>query len=399
MSAPPALLALEDGTILSGEGFGAPATGTGEVCFNTGMAGYQEVLTDPSYHGQIVAMTAPQIGNTGTNSHDDQSRRPWVAGFAVRDKARLASSWRNDESLDDYLSRHGVPGIAEIDSRRLTRHLRSAGAMRGAISTEITDPDELVEVVRASPSYVGRDLALEVTTQEPYEWTIEDLENRATSGYAAGRESTTSTAALVESAPEPRYGIAAFDFGLKRNILDLLVASGYDVTVVPGTTGSREILDGGYAGVFLSNGPGDPEPVTYAIEAMRELLGRIPIFGICLGHQILGLALGGRTFKLPFGHRGSNHPVKRVDHDRVEITCQNHGFAVDASSLEETPAHITHLNLNDRTVEGLGVDGVCYAVQYHPEAGPGPHDSRYLFAQFRNLIERFEPTEVPLHAN
>jgi carbamoyl-phosphate synthase small subunit len=343
-----------------------------------------------------VTMTAPQIGNTGTNSHDDQSRRPWVAGFVVRDSARLASSWRSDESLDDYLVRHGVPAIAEIDTRRLTRHLRSSGAMRGAISTEITDPDDLVDLVKSSPSYVGRDLAIEVTTTRPYQWTIEELDNRAVSGYAAGRESTASTAALVEAAPEPRYRIAAFDYGLKRNILDLLVASGYDVTVVPGTTGANEILERGYAGVFLSNGPGDPEPVTYAIAAMRGLLGRIPIFGICLGHQILGLAVGGRTFKLPFGHRGSNHPVKRIGQDHVEITCQNHGFAVDTASLEHTPARLTHVNLNDHTVEGLAVDGLCYSVQYHPEAGPGPHDSRYLFAQFRELIERFEPAEPSL---
>ncbi|MGH2817770.1 MAG: glutamine-hydrolyzing carbamoyl-phosphate synthase small subunit [Actinomycetota bacterium] len=399
MSHPPALLALEDGTVLSGEGFGAHGTGMGEVCFNTGMAGYQEVLTDPSYHGQIVTMTAPQIGNTGTNAHDDQSHRPWVAGFVVRDSARLASSWRSDESLDDYLVRHGVPAVAEIDTRRLTRHLRSAGAMRGAISTEITDPDELVDVVRSSRSYVGRDLAIEVTTERAYDWTIEELERRARSGYAAGRESTASTAALVEAAPEPRYRIAAFDFGLKRNILDLLVASGYDVTVVPGTTGADEIIERGYAGVFLSNGPGDPEPVTYAVAGMRELLGRVPIFGICLGHQILGLALGGRTFKLPFGHRGSNHPVRRIGQDHVEITCQNHGFAVDTASLEDTPARLTHVNLNDHTVEGFSVDGLCYSVQYHPEAGPGPHDSRYLFAQFRELIERFEPAELSLHVD
>jgi carbamoyl-phosphate synthase small subunit len=394
MSAEPALLALEDGVAFVGEAFGTRGTATGEVCFNTGMAGYQEVLTDPSYHGQIVAMTAPQIGNTGTNAHDDQSSRPWVAGFVVRDSSRLSSSWRNEVRLEDYLVTHGVVGITEVDTRRLTRHLRSAGAMRGAISTEITDRDDLVDLVRSSPSYVGRDLAVEVTTDRPYDWNLQELERRAASGYAAGRERAASSAALMKTASEPRYPIAAFDFGMKRNILDLLVASGYEVTVVPATTRADEILESGYAGVFLSNGPGDPEPVTYAIYAVRELLGRVPIFGICLGHQILGLALGGRTFKLPFGHRGSNHPVKRIDHGHVEITCQNHGFAVDADSLDDTPARLTHVNLNDQTVEGLAVDGLCYSVQYHPEAGPGPHDSRYLFAQFRELIERFEPAEL-----
>ena len=376
MSRLPAVLALEDGTVFSGRGFGAPGTVTGEVCFNTSLAGYQEVLTDPSYHGQIVAMTAPHIGNTGVNSVDDQSHRPWVAGFVVRDLSTRASSWRADGSLEDYLDRNGIPGITEIDTRRLTRHLRSAGAMRGALSSEITDAGELVDVARASPGLVGRDLAAEVTTAEPYTFGPADL----------GRPTVT-----VADPPGNTLRIAAYDFGLKQNILDLLAGGGCEVTVLPATTAAESVLAGGYDGVFLSNGPGDPEPVAYGIEAVRTLLGRLPVFGICLGHQILGLALGGETFKLKFGHRGGNHPVKRLGLDRVEITCQNHGFAVDPGSLGRTPARLTHVNLNDDTVEGLEVDGVAFGVQYHPESGPGPHDSRYLFTQFRNLIERFEP--------
>ena len=372
---PPALLALEDGTVFSGRSFGAPGTVTGEVCFNTSLAGYQEVLTDPSYHGQIVAMTAPQIGNTGVNSVDDQSRRPWVAGFVVRDLSTRVSSWRAEGSLEDYLDRHGIPGITEIDTRRLTRHLRSAGAMRGALSSEIAGPDELVDIARASPGLVGRDLAAEVTTPEPYTFGPGELGRRP----------------VISDPPRATLRVAAYDFGLKQNILDLLAGGGCEVTVLPATTPARRVLDGGYDGVFLSNGPGDPEPVGYAIEAVRTLLGRLPVFGICLGHQILGLALGGETFKLKFGHRGGNHPVKRLGLDRVEITCQNHGFAVDPGSIERTRARLTHVNLNDDTVEGLAVDGIAFGVQYHPESGPGPHDSRYLFTQFRNLIERFEP--------
>jgi carbamoyl-phosphate synthase small subunit len=347
-----ALLALEDGTIFKGIAFGAEGTITGEACFNTGITGYQEVLTDPSYHGQIVAMTTPQIGNTGTNPFDDQSRRPWVAGFVVRDAATIPSSWRATEDLDSYLKRHGVPGISEVDTRRLTRHLRTAGAMRAALSTAGVGPDELVDIARTSPSLVGRDLAREVSTEEPFHWGIDELAARGESGYAAGAESAPATRALMAVDPGPSLRVAAYDFGIKLNILDLLVASGFDVTVVPATTTADAILDGSYDGVFLSNGPGDPEPVTYAIDAVGALLGRVPIFGICLGHQILALAAGAGTFKLPFGHRGSNHPVKRLDHDRIEITCQNHGFAVEPSSLEASAARLTHVNLNDATVEG-----------------------------------------------
>ena len=391
-----AALVLEDGTAFVGEAFGASATVTGEACFNTGMTGYQEVLTDPSYHGQIVTMTATQIGNTGVNEHDDQSRRPWARGFVVRDSSRIESSWRSEATLPAYLERHGIPGLSGIDTRRLTRHLRTAGAMRAALSTETTDVDELVDRARNTPSMVGLDLAREVSTPSAYTQTLEDLELRASSGFAAGRESSATTRALVEESPSKTYRIAALDFGLKRNILDLLVASGAEVTVLPAATTSDEIVASGYDGVFLSNGPGDPEPVTYGIESVRGLLGRVPVFGICLGHQILGLALGASTFKLPFGHRGSNHPVRRLGAETVEITCQNHGFAVDPDSIERTGARLTHTNLNDGTVEGLELPGVAFSVQYHPESAPGPHDSRYLFQRFRTLIDTFEPRDLQL---
>ena len=391
-----AMLALEDGTVFEGESFGAPGTITGEVCFNTGLTGYQEVLTDPSYHGQIVTMTAVQIGNTGVNAEDDQSFRPWVAGFVVRELAQAHSSWRATDSLHDYLVKHGVPGLAEIDTRRLTRHIRTKGALRGALSNEISDHDELVDIARSSPSMIGLDLASKVSTTEPYPWGPDQLEERMRSGYAAGSESAPASAALMSAYDGRRFKVAAIDFGMKRNILDLLVTSGCDVTVLPASTSAENILDVGYDGVFLSNGPGDPEPVTYAIDTVARLLGNTPVFGICLGHQILGLALGAETFKLPFGHRGSNHPVKRRDDPRIEITCQNHGFAVDPASLERTRASLTHENLNDGTVEGLSVPGIAYSVQYHPESGPGPHDSRYLFEDFRELMTRFEPTKVEI---
>ena len=388
-----AVLALEDGAIFEGVGFGASGTTTGEVCFNTGLTGYQEVLTDPSYHGQIVTMTAPQIGNTGVTAEDDQSWRPWVAGFVVREESPVASSWRSEGSLNDYLKHHDVCGIAEVDTRRLTRHLRDRGAMRGALTTEPLGADELVDVARSSRSMIGADLAREVSTPERFEWGSDELKGRAGTGYAAGAEHSPATAGLLARLGDrPRVRVAAVDFGMKRNILDLLAASGCDVTIVPATTPAHEIVDAGFDGIFLSNGPGDPEPVTYGIETTRALLGRVPVFGICLGHQVLALALGAETFKLPFGHRGGNHPVKQLDSERVEITCQNHGFAVDPASLAATPARLTHVNLNDGTVEGLEVERICFSVQYHPEAGPGPHDSRYLFERFRKLIAEFEPT-------
>lgn len=391
----PALLVLADGTVFRGTAFGAVTTITGEVCFNTGMTGYQEVLTDPSYHGQIVTMTSVQIGNTGTNHEDDQAAHPWVAGFVVRDLSDGYSSWRGESSLHDYLVKHGVPGITDVDTRRLTRHIRTEGAMQGVLSTEDIGVDTLVDMARSAPSLVGRDLATEVSTDEAYSWGADDLATRSSSGYAAGAELSPPTAELLAAPGEgKRFKVAAYDFGLKRNILDLLVASGNEVTVLPASTPAADVLAGGYEGVFLSNGPGDPEPVDYAVDTIRQLLGRLPIFGICLGHQLLGLALGAETYKLPFGHRGANHPVKRFDHDSVEITCQNHGFAVSRESLAGTAATLTHLNLNDDTVEGLAVPGTAFSVQYHPESGPGPHDSRYLFTGFRDLMTHFEPSEI-----
>jgi carbamoyl-phosphate synthase small subunit len=362
-----ALLALADGRVWRGEACGPGGTSVGEVCFNTSMTGYQEILTDPSYRGQIVTLTAPHIGVTGANSEDDQSRRPWVAGLIVRDAHESSWSWRADATLGEYLERHRVVAARGIDTRSLTRHIRSQGAMVGALSSAITDASELVDVARAAPRYEGRDLVGEVTIDAP---------------YVHGSPGGTN---------EPRR-VAAFDFGIKRNILDALTARGCEVTVMPATTPAEAVLAGGFDGVFLSNGPGDPQPLNYAADTARSLLRRVPIFGICLGLQVLGLALGGRTFKLPFGHRGGNHPVKFLERDRIEITCQNHGFAVAPESLVGTHARPTHMNLNDHTLEGFEIPGVCFGVQYHPEAGPGPHDSHYLFERFTNLIDTFEPS-------
>jgi carbamoyl-phosphate synthase small subunit len=393
----PATLALEDGSLWHGSAFGTTATVCGEVCFNTSMTGYQEILTDPSYHGQIITMTAPQIGNTGVNRHDDQSHRVWAEGLVVRDLSRSSSSWRARGSLNDYLKERSIPGITELDTRRLTRHIRMHGAMRGALSTEGLCPDELVDLSRSARSLVGRDLAAEVTTQHPFRCTLEDLSERRSTGFAAGMEGAITPGPAPEALSR-RLSVAALDFGIKRNILDLLVATGFDVTVLPARTTAREILAGGYDGVFLSNGPGDPQPVTYAIESISKLLGKVPLFGICLGHQLFALALGASTFKLPFGHRGANHPVRRLTDGAspIEITCQNHGFAVERASLERTAAVLSHVNLNDGTVEGLSLEAVGFSVQYHPEAGPGPRDSRYLFRQFRDLISAFEPADLAL---
>jgi carbamoyl-phosphate synthase small subunit len=369
--APEAVLVLEDGTSFRGRAFGAVGEAFGEAVFNTSMSGYQEVLTDPSYAGQIVTMTSPHQGNYGVNREDPESGRMQVAGFAVREASRRPSSWRSERSLPDELESAGIVGIEGIDTRRLTLRIRETGAMRCAVSTEDLDPGSLVERVRRSPRMEGADLAREVTTPQPYEARDAVGPADATGGRV--------------------FRVAAYDFGIKRNILRLLAAHGCETTVFPAETPAAEVLRGDFDGVFLSNGPGDPAATTYGVAAARELLGTKPIFGICLGNQLLGLALGGRTYKLKFGHRGINQPVLNRDTGAVEISSHNHGFAVDPTSLEGGTAFgrvsLTHWNLNDDTLEGLRcLDVPAFSVQYHPEAAPGPHDSRYLFDRFRELM-------------
>jgi carbamoyl-phosphate synthase small subunit len=368
-----ALLALEDGTVFWGKPFGALGETFGEVVFNTNLTGYQEVLTDPSYKGQIVAMTYPLMGNYGINDADLESRRPQLEGFIVKEGSKRASNWRAQYSLEEWLQRYDVAGIQGVDTRALTRHLRTRGAMRGAISTADLDPSSLIARVQASPGLIGRDLVCEVTCDAPYTWTDGE--------WRWPEDSTEDTVGSDE-----RFRVVAYDFGIKRNILRKLVHIGCDVTVVPAQTSAAEALRLQPDGIFLSNGPGDPEGVPYAIDAVRQLIGVKPIFGICLGHQILGLAFGGKTYKLKFGHRGGNQPVMHMPTQKVEITAQNHGFAVDVESL---PAEIevTHLNLNDRTVEGMRHRELpVFSVQYHPEASPGPHDSWYLFERFKAML-------------
>ena len=343
------------------------------MVFNTAMTGYQEVLTDPSYKGQIVCMTAAHIGNTGVNAEDVESHRPWVEGFVIRETSPIASSWRATATLDVYLAQHGIVGIQGIDTRALTRHLRDHGAQMGVLSTEGLDPRRLVDTARTSPGLVGRDLVKEVTCQASLAWT--ESVWRLGEGHGA--------------APPARYHVVAYDSGIKRNILRQLVALGCRVTVVPAYASAEDVLALGPDGLFLANGPGDPEGVPYLAEAVRRLLGRVPVFGICLGHQILGLALGSRTFKLPFGHHGANHPVKDLASGRVEVTSQNHGFAVDAESCASAGLEVTHVNLNDGTCEGMRHTALpVFSVQYHPEASPGPHDAHYLFGRFVNLMDQ-----------
>jgi carbamoyl-phosphate synthase small subunit len=376
-----AILALEDGTWYRGVAAGALGEARGEVVFNTSMSGYQEILTDPSYAGQIVTMTAPQIGNYGVAPGDVESKAPAVAGFVMREASPVASNWRADSSLRDYLVRHDIVAIADIDTRALTRVLRSAGVMRGIIATGHHDPSELVEKARAIPQMEGSDLVKDVTCETPFEWH----ERASEFGDADHRE--------FGIAPERRASrplrIAAYDYGIKYNILRRLSAYGCDVRVFPAATPASELLAIKPDGVFLSNGPGDPAVLSYAIENVRELLkADVPMFGICLGHQILGLAYGATTYKLKFGHRGANHPVKELDSGKVEITSQNHGFAVDPASL---PPDVkpTHVNLYDGTLEGFRhVSRPVFSVQYHPEASPGPHDADYLFCQFLDSIEK-----------
>jgi len=367
-----AALALADGRVFYGQSFGASGEISGEVVFNTSMSGYQEILTDPSYRGEIVTMTYPLIGNYGINREDVESSRPHLAGFIVKEACDMPSNWRSEMSLDAYLKENNIIGLSGIDTRALVRHIRDKGAQTGIISTIDLDADSLVAKAKAAPSIVGQDLVQEVTCKESYDW------NEGTWDLANGYEKRQGPA---------EYKVVAYDFGIKYNILRNLVSKGCAVTVVPANTPAEEVLAMQPDGIFLSNGPGDPEPITYAQENIRQLLGKVPLFGICLGHQLLSIALGGKTYKLKFGHRGGNQPVRRGEGHNVEITSQNHGFAVDASTLKDD-AFVTHINLNDNTVEGLEHKTMpAFSVQYHPEASPGPHDANYLFGEFIKLME------------
>jgi carbamoyl-phosphate synthase small subunit len=368
-----AILLLEDGTIFEGTAFGAHGQKCGEVVFNTAMTGYQEILTDPSYNEQIITMTYPLIGNYGVNKADRESRKLFVSGFIVKEHCQYPSNWRNEKSLDSYLKAGKVVGLAGIDTRSLVRHIREAGAMRGIISSAGFGIKGLMKKLENYPGLVGRDIVKNVTVKKPYSW------NKGVIDVLSDKQPKR----------EKKYKIIAFDFGMKRNILRLLYSHGCDVRVVPATTTAAEVLRQKPDGVFLSNGPGDPAPVSYAIETVRKLLGKVPIFGICLGHQILALALGGRTYKLKFGHRGANHPVKNLKTGMIEITSQNHGFCVDIDSLKDRNVELTHLNLNDHTLEGIScAPKRAFSVQYHPEASPGPHDSGYLFKSFTDLMDK-----------
>jgi len=369
-----AILALEDGTVFEGKSFGAPSERSGEVVFNTAITGYQEVFTDPSYTGQIVILTNPQIGNYGTSIADNEAAKPYIEGLAVREFSSVTSNWRSDEDASAFLANSGIPIVSGLDTRTLVRHLRSRGVMRGVLSAIEKDPQKLVEKARGIPSMAGLDLASRVSTPTRYDWT-QTIEPCSPSDHLA-------------LSAEPKHHVVAYDFGIKHNILRCLVHAGCKVTVVPSLTSAEDVLSLKPDGVFLSNGPGDPEPLVPQIESIRRLIGKTPVFGICLGHQLLGLALGGKTYKMKFGHRGANHPVINKLTNRVEITSHNHGFAVDPDSLNPSDIDITHLNLNDNTLEGFRHRREpVFCVQYHPEAAPGPHDSHYLFGDFTKLMQ------------
>ncbi|HXG50899.1 MAG TPA: glutamine-hydrolyzing carbamoyl-phosphate synthase small subunit [candidate division Zixibacteria bacterium] len=386
MSTKTAILALADGRVYRGTAFGAEGEAVGEVVFNTSMTGYQEILTDPSYEGQLVAMTYPQIGNVGVNPEDVESRKPFVKGFIVREYTATPSNWRAAQPLHEYMRAHGIVGIQGIDTRALVRHLRDHGTQEGVISSVEQDPERLVARAKASPGLIGRDLVAAVTCGEPYDWN-EGLWAPGR-GYRRREPAEAGRRRKKDDFSSPRFFVVAYDYGIKFNILRHLAESGCRVRVVPAPTPAEDVLALDPDGIFLSNGPGDPDAVPYAKENVRRLLGRKPIFGICLGHQILGLALGGRTYKLKFGHHGGNQPVMDLTTRKVEITAQNHGFAVDAESLKGS-AEVTHLNLNDHTVEGLAHRELpIFSVQYHPESSPGPHDAGYLFRRFVEMMRK-----------
>ncbi len=379
-----AILALEDGRIFRGQGYGAPGECQGEVVFNTSLTGYQEIATDPSYAGQIVVLTNPQIGNYGTNQADNESAKPYIEGLIVREFSPISSNWRSEQVTDEYMERYAVPVLAEIDTRALVRHLRTHGVMRGVISTTETDVEVLVQKARAIRKMDGTDLARVVSTKSIYEFDSNDSRNQS--------DDRLLPDAFVHGAKESELlHVVAYDFGIKQNILRMLTREGCRVTVVPAETTADDVLGLKPDGVFLSNGPGDPEPVDYAVKAIRNMMGRVPVFGICLGHQLCGLALGGKTYKLKFGHHGGNHPVKNNTTGKVEITAHNHNFAVDPDSINANEVELTHVDLNDQTLEGLRHKTLpLFSVQYHPEAAPGPHDSHYLFRDFRNMMEEWK---------
>lgn len=375
------ILALEDGRCFRGWGVGARTESSGEVVFNTGLTGYQEIFTDPSYSGQIVVLTYPHIGNYGVNAADNESQKPYIEGLVAREFSQVASNWRSDERADDFLAKCGIPILAEIDTRALVRHIREQGSLRGVISSLESDSRKLVEKARRIPKMAGQDLATRVSTPQSYEW-------------ANGSKACSPSEILKPKAPG-EYHVVAYDFGIKHNILRQLVEFGARVTVVPAKTSADDVMALKPDGVFVSNGPGDPEPLQGPTAEIRRLVGRTPIFGICLGLQVLGQALGGKTYKLKFGHHGCNHPVLNKLTNKVEITSQNHGFALDPDSLDASAIELTHVNLNDRTVEGFrSRKDPLFCVQYHPEAAPGPHDARYLFAEFRDLMQATRRLDV-----